>query len=70
MAETLSALKDTMDTMNKMNGAKDESELDIVVAGDVVMMAEKKKDAEERTWVHLKENGISVKVAYDGASFF
>ena len=37
-------------------------ELDFVVAGDVVMMAEKKKDADERTWIHLKENDISVKV--------
>ena len=40
----------------------DSCELDFVVAGDVVMMAEKKKDADERTWIHLKENDISVKV--------
>ena len=53
-----------MDLKPSTNGAKEESELDIVVAGDVVMMAEKKKDAEERTWVHLKENGISVKVLW------
>ena len=39
-----------------------EPELDIMVANDVVMMAEKVKDAEQRTWILLKENGISIKV--------
>ena len=39
-----------------------EPELDIMVANDVVMMAEKVMDAEQRTWIRLKENGISIKV--------
>lgn len=39
-----------------------ELELDIVVANDVVMMAEKIKDKEERTWIRLSENGIAIKV--------
>jgi len=38
------------------------AEMDIVSAGNVLMMAEKTKDESERTWIHLKENGISVKV--------
>ena len=37
-------------------------EIDIVSAGNVIMMAEKSKDESERTWIHLEENGISVKV--------
>ena len=40
--------------------------MDIVVAGNVVMMAEKSKDEAERVWIHLKENDISVKVSDGG----